>query len=362
MNSPPARRLKAVLRERDPDRYARLKRGLDGARRAMREPPAPRLDDERLFWDPPPRRIPLRDTRAGEVTELLYARLGLEDVEEVARRLEGEDAERWAAASESERKLLALPFGVHHRVPAVLEKTGLSPADPPGDVTAMGRGSLAAGGSSYYADLVAEALRTGGSPLEDGQRVLDFGASSGRVVRVLAAAYPGIEWHACDPDAPAIEWAQANLEGIHFFVADPDPPLPFPDGHLDAVAAIGIWTSYSESAALRWLEEMRRVIRPGGLLVLTTHGLQSVELHAGEWGGWDRRRIAEVATAMYTEGFKFVGAYGKEGQHHRSTPDWGQAFMTAEWVAARACPSWSIVEFEPARAEGNLDLYVLLRR
>jgi SAM-dependent methyltransferase len=195
----------------------------------------------------------------------------------------------------------------------------------------------------------------------DAQRILDFGASSGRVVRVLAAAFPDVEWHACDPDEPAVAWAKAHLKDVHFFVSDPEPPLPFPDAHLDAVAAIGIWTSYSAAAGLRWLDEMRRVIRPGGHLILTTHGWQSVQLHAGEWGNWDRRRVAEVATELYTTGFKFVGAYGKEGQHHRSTPDWGQAFMTAEWLLERACPNWRVVEFEAARAEGNLDLYVLER-
>ena len=69
----------------------------------------------------------------------------------------------------------------------MLEKTGLRPDMPPDHVHAMARGPLAAGGSIYYADMLAEALRRVGSSMDDVRRGLDFGCSSGRVVRVLAA-------------------------------------------------------------------------------------------------------------------------------------------------------------------------------
>src|SRR5205807_368428 len=77
---------------------------------------------------------------------------------EVGARLDAGQARVLDRAQPWERSALTLAFGVHHRVPAVLQKTGLSPADPPGDVHAMGRGALAAGGAYYYADLVVGSL------------------------------------------------------------------------------------------------------------------------------------------------------------------------------------------------------------
>ena len=244
--------------------------------------------------------------------------------------------------SDAERRWLAIPFSIHYEVPGVAEKLGSRGTMPPKDHGGSGSGALAAGGSTYYADMLAEPLELAGAPLRAGQRALEFGCASGRTVRVLAAAYPGVEWHACDPDRPAIEWAQANLPDVRFFVSDVEPPLPFPDAHLDVVNAHGVWTHFSQGAALRWFEEMHRVLKPGGHFVFTVHGNQSVQLHASDWGGWDRRQVADVATELYTEGHKFVGAYGRQGHHNLATPDWGEAFMTPEWVLQRLLPRWRL--------------------
>ena len=80
----------------------------------------------------------------------------------------------------------------------------------------MARGSLAGGGALYYADLLSHLLRRAGTSLDDVRRGLDFGCSSGRVVRALQAAYPHGEWHGADPNEPAIAWAREHLPGIDF--------------------------------------------------------------------------------------------------------------------------------------------------
>ena len=110
--------------------------------------------------------------------------------------------------------------------------------------------------------------------------MLDFGCSSGRAVRVLHAAFPEIEWHACDPIEASIQWATAHLPGVRFAVSPTKPPLAYPDEFFDRVFAISIWSHFSARAALQWLQEMRRVIRPSGHLVLTTHGLESIAYYA----------------------------------------------------------------------------------
>ncbi len=64
------------------------------------------------------------------------------------------------------------------------------------------------------------------------------------MLRSLAAAYPAIDWHGCDPNGPAIEWASANIPGASFFVSGNDPPLPLDDGSLDLAYAISIWSHF----------------------------------------------------------------------------------------------------------------------
>lgn len=159
-----------------------------------------------------------------------------------------------------------------------------------------------------------------------------------------------------------MRWAATNLSGTRFSTCGVEPPLSFPDDHFDLAFAISVWTHYSEPAALSWLDELRRVIKPGGHLLLTALGYRSVELHAEDWGGWPPELIAETATTLYSDGHKFVGGYGKDLSLALATPNWGEAFFTPEWLADHACPTWAILDFKPGRVENHQDLYLLERR
>jgi methylase of polypeptide subunit release factors len=63
--------------------------------------------------------------------------------------------------------------------------------------------------------MVASALASVGVGIESAAAGLDFGCSSGRLVLVLAAAYPRCGWHGCDPNGPAIEWARGAYPRVN---------------------------------------------------------------------------------------------------------------------------------------------------
>ena len=192
-------------------------------------------------------------------------------------------------------------------------------------------------------------------------RALDFGCSSGRVVRVLAAVCPEIEWHGCDPVESSIHWATKHLRGVHFTVSPRNPSLVYPDGFFDFVYAISIWSHFSERAGLQWLQEMRRVIRSSGYLVLTTHGYQSIA-HYARNALRPREQLAEIAEALYERGFWFRNEFGEGGDGGLAGVDWGTAFMSAEWLLPRVCPDWRLADLAPGRVQGNQDMFVLERR
>ena len=294
------------------------------------------------------------------VTELLYSRLTDEDVAALESRLTPADAALWETADALDRKRLALAFAAHHDVQPALARSGLSSDMPPPGVHAMAQGAAAAGGSTYYADLVVDALRQTGFGLEPGQTGLDFGCSSGRVVRVLAAAYPELEWHGCDPITDAIGWAREHLEGISFEQSPEYPPLPYEEAKFDFVFAISIWSHFAEGAALDWLREMRRVIKPGGRLVITTHGEQTVA-HTHREGVRSAEQLDEVRATLYERGIWYAAEFGEAGDHGVANADWGTAFLTAEWLLTKLTPEWRVSFFRPGRVEANQDLYVLER-
>jgi SAM-dependent methyltransferase len=180
------------------------------------------------------------------------------------------------------------------------------------------------------------------------------------VVRALAATWPQAEWHGCDPNAGAIAWAQEHLPGISFLCSTQEPPLPYDDAYFDWVCAISIWSHYGEQAAVAWLEEMHRIVRPGGQLVLTTHGLHSIA-HYAATGERTPAQLERIRDAMYRTGFWFADEFGAKGDWGVKHPQWGTAFFTPEWLLARVTPRWVVESFDVGANAGNQDVYVLRR-
>ena len=282
--------------------------------------------------DPFARTISSDPPSATPATDVLRGRLDGTGPAAVEARLTPTEQELWDTAPPAERRGLALSFGMRHEVPEVLEATGLGSVTP-------------AEIQAHSADLVVEALEETGSSPGPGLAGLDFGCSSGQVVRVLGAAYPDMEWHGCDPQAEAIDWAEANLPRIRFKRSSDHPPLPYEDRSLDLVFATSIWTDAGEDVAIAWLAEMERVIRPGGRLVLTTHGPQSIA-HAAANGLRPTAQLEEIEHALYRHGFWC----DTEG---------ATAFFTPEWLLRRAGGAWLVSAYHPGRVLDDHDLYVL---
>jgi ubiquinone/menaquinone biosynthesis C-methylase UbiE len=79
--------------------------------------------------------------------------------------------------------------------------------------------------------------------------------------------------HGCDIDNEAISWCQSNLQHIgEFSTNKPLPNLPYEDDYFDIVYSISVFTHLPEDMQFEWLNELKRVTRKGGYLLLTTHG------------------------------------------------------------------------------------------
>ena len=120
------------------------------------------------------------------------------------------------------------------------------------------------------ADSIAEAAERNGRPLASLSSLLDFGCGCGRVIRhwqdlELAA-------HGSDYNGKLIEWCRRHLPFGTFTTNALVPPLPYDDDTFDLVYALSVFTHLPEELQLPWMDELRRVLAPGGLLLVTTHG------------------------------------------------------------------------------------------
>jgi SAM-dependent methyltransferase len=125
----------------------------------------------------------------------------------------------------------------------------------------------------------AEGLAGAAAPagLEHLASVLDFGCGCGRVLSHLAELAPAARLTGVDVDAEAIAWARRELAGIDFGVSGRRPPLPFADGDFELVYSISVFSHLSVADQDAWLGELARVLAPGGLALLSTHGVSAYE-------------------------------------------------------------------------------------
>ncbi len=105
---------------------------------------------------------------------------------------------------------------------------------------------------------------------EPAVRALDLGCGDGTFTALLAGA--GAEVVGVDVAAAALERARTGHRGLDFRQVPLDGLLPFDDSRFDLVWASEVIEHVADTA--RWLSEVRRVLAPGGRLLLTTpsHG------------------------------------------------------------------------------------------
>jgi SAM-dependent methyltransferase len=116
------------------------------------------------------------------------------------------------------------------------------------------------------------ALHSVGIRLYDCERVLDFGCGPARIIRWFADAREKVRLYGCDINPAAIEWCQANIAFAEFSVSPAWPPLPFSDETFDLLYGISVFTHLDEAMQVAWLEEISRVIKDEGIVLLTVHG------------------------------------------------------------------------------------------
>jgi ubiquinone/menaquinone biosynthesis C-methylase UbiE len=100
---------------------------------------------------------------------------------------------------------------------------------------------------------------------------LDLGCASGRVLRHFAAHDPNIKVYGTDISAKNIAWIKRYLPGkITAFQDSVMPHLPLEENSLDLVYAGSVFTHINDHEET-WLLELKRILKPGGMALLTIH-------------------------------------------------------------------------------------------
>ena len=187
-----------------------------------------------------------------------------------------------------------------------------------------------------------EILARNGLAVETFGSILDFGCGVGRVLRHWRGLR-GPALHGADYNPALIAWCRANLAFARFQVNGLDRPLESDDESFDLVYALSVFTHLSEPLQRFWVDELSRVIRPGGYLLLTTHG----EHYLGQLSADERE--------AFRAGRVVVHKAKREGSNDCAV------FHPEQYVRTTLACGFEVVDFLPEGALGNprQDAYLL---
>lgn len=201
-------------------------------------------------------------------------------------------------------------------------------------------------GGRFAAETIQAALHRQGLDLGAFSSVLDFGCGCGRVIPHLRPCLRLNALYGCDYNSKLIRWCQQNLSFARFSVNRLAQPLSYPDSQFDLTYGFSVLTHLTRVQQELWLAEFARVLRPGGVLILSTHGDSYLE------------KLSPEQKKQYQANEIVVMLPSERGRNECA------AFHPPAAFRDLADPYFATADFVPEGAKGNpsQDLWVLIKR
>lgn len=167
-----------------------------------------------------------------------------------------------------------------------------------------------------YADLFARHRR-----LDASTQILEWGCGTARILRHLGGALGApVRLFGTDYNPDMIRWCQRHLPGITFAGNGLQPPLPFAAGMFDIAYCRSVLTHLSVENIDAWIAELRRVVKPGGLISFSAQGDSCLP------------KMSPAERAQYQAGEPVTRSVEEEGKKY-FTAFHPPAFIRRRWIA-----------------------------
>lgn len=200
-----------------------------------------------------------------------------------------------------------------------------------------------------------------GIPFEKMRTILDFGCGSGRLIRGFYADDPTRSIFGADYNEELIAWAKQHLPPeITFIKNEFDPPLPVEDRKFDLIYLVSVFTHLPLPSQQKWLTEFKRILKSGGILVISLHGMA----YLYEFWRKSSESYEDLMITGYTKSYK--GSHSVAGSNQYFTahmPEYASKTLFKDWNTLACLPGGQLrnqlATFDILGFSGAQDIYVL---
>jgi SAM-dependent methyltransferase len=204
-------------------------------------------------------------------------------------------------------------------------------------------------------DLAAEH----GRPVSACEAVLDFGCGWGRIIRFFQKDLAASRLWGVDANPEMVALCRRHHRWSHFEAVEPAGPTGFGDGTFDLVFAFSVFSHFSEAMHARWLVEIRRILRPGGVLVATTRRRDFIEQSVLDRLRRPLSRHPDAIAGRFVDTRRWLAAYDAGEYCYEPLPglvDWGETCIPEAYVRRHWTRHFTIRAFidDPRRCTQNV--------
>lgn len=207
-------------------------------------------------------------------------------------------------------------------------------------------------GATAYKTLEQALQRATGRSFADFESILDWGVGCGRFARHLHHLGPGRVTGA-DIDADNLDWCAKNLPFLSVCPLPLHPPSPLPSNGFDLIIGISVFTHLRQPEMFEWLAELRRVARPGAILMMTTLG--DVALARA-------KPTRDTLQKWEEEGFLLAGINEQLQGHIEDPSYYRNTYISSDYALRAWQPMFEVLELCPGLLNQHQDLVVLSAR
>jgi len=200
----------------------------------------------------------------------------------------------------------------------------------------------------------------------DGCRVVDFGCGWGRYTRFLLKYYAPSAIYGLDVDPAMVEHCRRSVGNASFLGIESMPPCDLRDRVASLVFGYSVFSHLSQACADAWIEEFARILRPGGIAIMTTQGRAFIDFCA------DIRRRNDLSNSWFVSlstaflnSEQAIADYDAGGFVHHGDGmrggTYGETVISKGYIESSWCRHFELVEFIDDPAQFPQTVFVLRR-
>lgn len=192
------------------------------------------------------------------------------------------------------------------------------------------------------AECIKKALSKNGLDINGFHNILDFGCGLGRIMRQWKSL-KGPKLYGTDYNPRLIKWCKKAFPFAEFGTNTLSPKLIYENNKFDFIYAISVFTHLDEELQFSWMDELIRILKPGGYMLITLKTADRfLQVFSPEEQNEFKKGNLVVVHNKYS-GTNFCGAFHPE-----------------KFVREKLCKRLKIVDFIPlGSTDTGQDIFLL---